>query len=414
MSNRLAILCALVALGSALAGVSAQAAGALPSGVTIHDSRLGPVYADRRGFTLYTTPLDNISPGKSSCTDKRVDYGQAADGIKYPLPDLGSRKTCQDKAPPLLAAADFKPFDAWGVAERAPGVRQLTLNGHPLYTSVKDHAPGEVNAGMGLFYLEWKPATAPLTGAPPGVKAVEARSGMLLAAADGRILLVHRNECTGACPTSWDPLSAPAIASAAGGGWATAARDDASRQWTYHGKPVYLAPASMTDSIKTAPSFSGEWTPVVYHAAEALPADIHVARALPGVIFTTREGKTLYAWFCTEQSSDRLSCDDAGDSRVYLGSVCGTPDACAKNWAPYYASAGAQPTRDWTLVPANDPRVAVAPSGSTGARLVWAFRGRPVYTYADDKISGDINGDRAGWFALAYFMVLNAAPSGDY
>ena len=37
-------------------------------------------------------------------------------------------------------------------------------------------------------------------------------------------------------------------------------------------------------------------------------------------------------------------------------------------------------------------------SGEPGAQRVWAYRDRPVYTYAGDERPGDINADHYGEF----------------
>ncbi len=37
-----------------------------------------------------------------------------------------------------------------------------------------------------------------------------------------------------------------------------------------------------------------------------------------------------------------------------------------------------------------------AAAGQSGAVSVWAYRERPVYTYAGDRQPGDINGDSTG------------------
>lgn len=56
-------------------------------------------------------------------------------------------------------------------------------------------------------------------------------------------------------------------------------------------------------------------------------------------------------------------------------------DACADNWPPLAASAGAAESDDWTLVERAD--------GS----WQWAYQGRPLYRFKQDKKVGDRLGD---------------------
>lgn len=56
-------------------------------------------------------------------------------------------------------------------------------------------------------------------------------------------------------------------------------------------------------------------------------------------------------------------------------------DACAVNWPPLAASAGADESDDWTLVERAD--------GS----WQWAYQGRPLYRFKQDRQPGDRLGD---------------------
>lgn len=56
-------------------------------------------------------------------------------------------------------------------------------------------------------------------------------------------------------------------------------------------------------------------------------------------------------------------------------------DACAKNWPPFIAAAGAKPEGDYSLVKRKD-----------GA-MQWAKGGMPLYYWMNDKKKGDTTGD---------------------
>lgn len=54
---------------------------------------------------------------------------------------------------------------------------------------------------------------------------------------------------------------------------------------------------------------------------------------------------------------------------------------CAGHWPPIKASASDKPSGDFTVIKRSD------------GTLQWAYDGKPVYGYADDKKAGDVNGD---------------------
>jgi predicted lipoprotein with Yx(FWY)xxD motif len=54
---------------------------------------------------------------------------------------------------------------------------------------------------------------------------------------------------------------------------------------------------------------------------------------------------------------------------------------CATNWPPLMSAADAKPSGDWSIVTRAD-----------GGKQ-WAYKGKPVYTWAKDKAPGDVTGD---------------------
>jgi predicted lipoprotein with Yx(FWY)xxD motif len=84
----------------------------------------GAILTDMEGRTLYT--FDNDAPGVSNCVDACVANW------------------------PILAAAEGDVAEGdYAIIDRADGTRQWTYKGRPLYTFVKDAAPGDV-AGDGV------------------------------------------------------------------------------------------------------------------------------------------------------------------------------------------------------------------------------------------------------------------------
>lgn len=105
-----------------LSVVSASyAADMLPSGVKTNKVADGKVtvLTDAKGMTLYTYDTDT-TPGKSVCNDK-----------------------CAAAWPPLAADASAKPMKDWAVITRDDGSKQWAWKGKPLYTFVRDKAPGD-------------------------------------------------------------------------------------------------------------------------------------------------------------------------------------------------------------------------------------------------------------------------------
>jgi predicted lipoprotein with Yx(FWY)xxD motif len=98
-------------------------------------------------------------------------------------------------------------------------------------------------------------------------------------------------------------------------------------------------------------------------AAFAQMAPAKTGDSSKGKVLTNNTGMTLYTF-------DK---DAAGKS------ACNGP--CASNWPPLMASADAKPASSYTIVARDD-----------GAKQ-WAYKGKPLYTWKNDKKPGDITGD---------------------
>ncbi|MDP9783300.1 COG4315 family predicted lipoprotein [Pseudomonas fluorescens] len=104
-------------------------------------------------------------------------------------------------------------------------------------------------------------------------------------------------------------------------------------------------------------------------AALALPALAFAAEPAmeKGGMWTDHHGMTLYTF-------DK---DKGTESACY--------DQCAKNWPPLKVEGAAKPTGDWTVIERKDD-----------AKQQWAYKGKPLYTYIEDKKAGDKSGDGKG------------------
>ena len=60
-------------------------------------------------------------------------------------------------------------------------------------------------------------------------------------------------------------------------------------------------------------------------------------------------------------------------------SACNGP--CAENWPVLLASDSDKASGDWSVVTRDD------------GKKMWAYKGRPLYTWKNDKAPGDVDGD---------------------
>jgi predicted lipoprotein with Yx(FWY)xxD motif len=119
---------ALVLLGVAVAGASTPAPAATSTGTAtgtgLKTTTIGgvTVLTNAKGFTLYSFAPD--TPTTSKC------YG-----------------SCAAYWPPVTGSAPASPGlpGTVGTITRTGGARQLTYNGHPLYTYIGDSSPGQAN-----------------------------------------------------------------------------------------------------------------------------------------------------------------------------------------------------------------------------------------------------------------------------
>jgi len=102
-------------------------------------------------------------------------------------------------------------------------------------------------------------------------------------------------------------------------------------------------------ALSAAPSFAAE------------PA--MVMDSSMGKIYSDSNDMTLYTF-------DK---DEMGKSNCY--------DQCAVNWPPFVPAADAMAEGDWTIIERTD-----------GTKQ-WAYHGKPLYTFIQDKAPGDMTGE---------------------
>lgn len=102
----------------------------------------------------------------------------------------------------------------------------------------------------------------------------------------------------------------------------------------------------------------------VWSAFAAEPAKMVDTKA--GKVLATEAGMTLYTF--DKDAKDKSNCDAD----------------CLKKWPAFLAASGAKAEGEWTLV-----------KDATGKEM-WAYEGKPLYTYVEDTKAGDVNGDGVG------------------
>ncbi len=107
-------------------------------------------------------------------------------------------------------------------------------------------------------------------------------------------------------------------------------------------------------------------------ASPEVPAEVTIHETPGGPVFAAPTGMSLYVF-------DR-------DTQPNVSTCIGQ---CAAAWPPLAAPAEAKPIGDWTVVARPD-----------GARQ-WAYRGRPLYRYAEELKAGGTYGDGGGAWHLA-------------
>lgn len=394
----------------------------VPPGIQVVPTPLnGPVYANAQGRTLYKWPLIALrngstgdrADGPSNCTDEvlRTEVGYMS---PYPaglvLPYADQDVSCTDVWPPVLASEDAEEVGKWTLVEREDGSKQWAYEGYPLYTSDLDEEPGDVLGGTKLDTGGdggvVRVPVAPPPDVPPGFQVISSTTGRLLV--NDEEYSVYKwdgdepgvSNCVQDCLDNWTPVSAPQLA-ASSGDWTVIKHPSGINQWAFRGNPLY------THDNDTRPrSFGGsdvpEWHNVYTQRAVTPPDEFTVQDAhFGGQVLADSRGRTVYLYNCRDDSIAQLACDHPDTPQEYRMAICGKgdPELCRETFPYVEAEADAESESSLWNVMAIDPDTGRrAKEDEEGALHVWAYRDRPVYTYAGDQESGDINGDAFGEF----------------
>ncbi|MFT5297254.1 MAG: putative lipoprotein with Yx(FWY)xxD motif [Colwellia sp.] len=232
-------------------------------------------------------------------------------------------------------------------------------------------------------------ATFPTQIATPTVSVIN-ESGSLIIAESGLSLYTFDNdsidastcigtpEDTDTCAGKWPPLLA------GDGAVATdlmtiITRDTGDTQWAYKGKPLYQW---FEDTAQG--DINGDGVGGVWHLSRPMPltsaaingvttyignktiASVTDSTGVLEAVRLNKEGFTLYTF-------DNDPIDD---------SACA--GACINAWPPLLADEGSMAMAPLSLITA------------TNGNVQWAYKGKPLYFFANDAAAGDVNGDEAG------------------
>ncbi|MGE3335662.1 MAG: hypothetical protein AB7I36_18615 [Rhodospirillaceae bacterium] len=389
----------------------------MPDGFGVQATELeGSVFANARGRTLYTWPFQRMrngltgdAKGKSNCGSKVLTESA---GLASPwppgllLPDLETRPACVDMWIPELAAADAKPVGAWTLITRADGNKQWAYNEQAVYTSNFDKEPGDVLGDRSRARGNDSPAAripvGPPPNVPPGFSVRVVATGVLVTTIEGYSVYASDRDtttnstCRGACEETWQPIIAPELAREQGD-WTTLERANGVKQWVFRGKPVYRHALDSYKGSLEGGDTAG-WHNVYMKKGPPHPPGFTVQEASIGLVLADSSGHTIYTYNCGDDSFDQLRCDHPDTTQAYRIAMCGgSQEKCSKIWPMVAAARNAKSgSRSWTVV-AIDPKTGkYAAPDQADATYVWAFRGRPVYTFIDDKNPGDTEGDSFG------------------
>ncbi len=392
----------------------------MPPGIQVINTDLdGPVFANEQGKTLYVWPQKAMRvgfagdpKGKSVCGDE-ITIKTAGMMSPWPpgmdLPELDKRLSCAETWPPELASDDAEPIGRWTVVARTDGTKQWAYDELPVYTSILDNAPAETNGGSatredgGSGTAPARLPVGPPPNVPPGLNVITTIGGRLVVNAEGYSVYAwdgdapNKSNCIGDCARIWIPMTAP-LAAQPQGEWTLIDRAPGVRQWAFREKPIY----TYSDDTSRASLSGGDvpgWNNVYTQLAPKHPEELTVQMSDVGDVLADSDGNTIYYYTCGDDSLDQLACDTMDSPQVYRIAIAGGGnwDRALKMWPYVEAAANAKsPSLLWSVVYVDPQTGRSAEAGQENALRVWAYMGRPLYTYAGDKEPGDIEGNAIG------------------
>ena len=155
---------------------------------------------------------------------------------------------------------------------RPGGVKQVTLNGSPVYLYAGDKAPGQAagNGIEGSWHVIKIHATAAAAGPVTTLKTETTRAGTVLASSHGLTLYYYsedkpgsgKSACAASCATAWPPLAAPVKAPRGvhlPGPLGVITRPNGVKQVTLNGYPLYFYVGDKAPGQVGGNGIGGSW-----------------------------------------------------------------------------------------------------------------------------------------------------------
>ncbi len=393
----------------------------LPPGIKVFLSKVdGPIYTDANGRTLYHWPRKQLPNGAtgdgrdapSSCDNKKSTTNS---GLMSPypagltLPDAQTRVSCEQIWPPALAADGAEPVGKWTIVPRKDGRNQWAYDGFVLYTSSMDRKPGDTIGGNRLYPGRDAAVVRFPIGPRPDLPAQFTIEQSLL----GRQIVLstgysvytwdgdhpNKSNCTGSCLDTWRPVLASQIGAASRVDWSVIERSPGVNQWAYRGKPLYTYVRERGPGAHHGVDVPG-WTIVFTQLAPPPPPEFTRQISAAGIVLADSNGKTIYIYNCGDDALDQFLCDHPDTPQQYRYAICGGgQEHCLKTFPYVIAHRGSKGANEAWSVMAIDPATGKrARPGQDDALRVWAYRDRPVFTFARDDRPGSIRAQSWGEF----------------
>ena len=226
---------------------------------------------------------------------------------------------------------------------------------------------------------------------PSNVVAKPVGAGVVFTNRSGMALYTYGRDmpgtstCVQTCATDWPPLGAADEIGLARE-WSVVVRPDGGKQWAYKGEPLYTYAKDAGPGTSFGDNVGNVWRV----AAQDMwtPAEVAIGPSLIGRVLVDTRAMTLYT-----NDGDKVPEADDVDFSDKPGAIPPLKSACTKRcldlWHPVLAPAVGREKGDWSVVRRED--------GS----LQWAFKGKPLYTYANDLVPTDVmgNGSDRAWQA---------------
>jgi predicted lipoprotein with Yx(FWY)xxD motif len=282
-----------------------------------------------------------------------------------------------------------------------------------LYTSAMDRKPGDTIGGTKIGRRSSDPPGSPGGDAPayrvpigpspdvPGQFVVDyGLTGHQLTLANGFSVYTwdgdrpNKSNCTGACLRTWQPVLAPEVGASAREEWTVIERSPGVKQWAFRGRPLYTYGADPGPGTQHGVDVPG-WNIVFTQLAPPPPPEFTRQESAAGIVLADAKGKTIYIYNCGDDAVDQQLCDHPDMPQEYRYAVCGggSPARCLTTFPYVIAANGAKGANEAWSVMAIDPQ-----PGQADALQVWAYRDRPVFTFARDDRPGSIRAQNWGEF----------------